>query len=113
MDGGDKYPAKVISDGVSIITLWQTPSKTPEPFDRKENVGLHHIALKVDTKEKLFDLYERVKQIDAVEIEFEPKEVKRFGWWYFRCYEPGEIRVEFTWHGTKLHEILMTVQLFS
>ena len=101
--GDEKYPAKFISDGESIITLWQIPSKgfwqKPTLFDRKKNVGLHHIALKVDTKEELYNLYEKVKQIDGAKIEFEPQEIPGFGWWHFMCYEPSGIRVEFTWHG--------------
>ena len=102
--GGDEnYPAKYISDGVSLLTLWQIPSRTPTSFDREENAGLHHIALKVDSKKKLYDLFERVQQIDGTEIEFEPQEVKGVGWWNFVCYEPGGIRVEFTWRGTPIN----------
>eukprot|EP01083_Nonionella_stella_P135695 412782_1 len=103
--GGDEsYPAKFISDGVSILTLWQIPNTKPVPFHRRENVGLHHIALRVESKETLFDLYERVKDINGTSIEFEPEEVKGFGWWHFMCYEPGGIRVEFTYHGTPVTE---------
>eukprot|EP01084_Bolivina_argentea_P037892 70068_1 len=99
----ESYPATFMSDGISIITLWQISNSKPVLFDRKQNIGLHHIALKVETKEKLYDLYERVKCIDGTKIEFEPEEVKGFGWWHFMCYEPGGIRIEFTWHGTPIN----------
>lgn len=98
--GGDKdYPSIFISDGECIITLWQIPNKPSVSFDRKTNVGLHHIALKIESKEKLFELHEKVKSIGDIKIEFEPQEIPGFGWWHFICYEPGGIRVEFTWHG--------------
>jgi catechol 2,3-dioxygenase-like lactoylglutathione lyase family enzyme len=39
------YPAVFVSDGHDIVTLWQveSPSKAI-PFDRRANVGLHHLA---------------------------------------------------------------------
>jgi catechol 2,3-dioxygenase-like lactoylglutathione lyase family enzyme len=43
------YPAIFVSDGSIMLTLWQAVN--PEqaiPFDRKNIVGLHHFALKVE-----------------------------------------------------------------
>ena len=99
--GGDEnYPSKFISDGTSIITLWQMAKDSDAvKFDRKSNVGLHHIALKVSSKDKLIKVYETVKALKGVSLEFEPKQVKGLPWWHFMCYEPCGIRVEFTWHG--------------
>lgn len=46
------YPAAFVSDGTLMLTLWQAvkPDEAT-PFDRKNNIGLHHFALKVDTPE--------------------------------------------------------------
>ena len=42
------YPASFVSDGNGIVTLWQVEdSEKCVPFDRRRNVGLHHLALKV------------------------------------------------------------------
>jgi len=41
-----EYPAVFLSDGSFILTLWQATAAPPAiPFDRKKNVGLHHLAL--------------------------------------------------------------------
>ena len=42
------YPAAFLSDGSTMITLWQ--AEDPEnavAFDRKNVIGLHHLALNV------------------------------------------------------------------
>lgn len=44
-----EYPAVFVSDGTTLITLWQ--AEDPEhavPFDRRRNVGLHHLAIAVN-----------------------------------------------------------------
>ncbi|MDB5789354.1 MAG: glyoxalase [Caballeronia mineralivorans] len=45
------YPAAFVSDGHIILTLWQVanPDRLVE-FDRKTNVGLHHLALRVGSR---------------------------------------------------------------
>ena len=94
------YPAKFLSDGTVILSLWQIDEKVNAvKFNRKENVGLHHVALKVASKEKLYEMYNIIKDLSDVTIEFEPQEIKGVGWWHCMCYEPNGIRVEFTWHG--------------
>ena len=43
------YPAVFVSDGTTMITLWQAADpETATHFDRKSVIGLHHFALKVD-----------------------------------------------------------------
>src|SRR3982074_1129977 len=40
------YPAVFVSDGHDIVTLWQVESPGKAiAFDRRANVGLHHLAL--------------------------------------------------------------------
>jgi catechol 2,3-dioxygenase-like lactoylglutathione lyase family enzyme len=42
------YPAVFVSDGSTMITLWQAADPAAAvPFDRKNVIGLHHLALKV------------------------------------------------------------------
>ena len=51
------YPAVFLSDGTSMITLWQAVDPaTAAPFNRKTNVGLHHFAFKVDSLDTLQSL---------------------------------------------------------
>jgi len=89
------YPAVFVSDGTLWITLWQAqdPSNAV-PFDRKNNIGLHHLALIVENHEALNALNERLQNTEDVEIEFTPQQlmgdVK-----HMMVYIPGGIRVEF------------------
>ena len=45
------YPRTAVSDGKLKITLWQIDHSNPvQGFDRRQNVGLHHLALHIDTE---------------------------------------------------------------
>lgn len=51
------YPAVFVSDGHVIVTLWQVTNQTNRvDFDRKTNVGLHHLALRVASEAALQQL---------------------------------------------------------
>src|SRR5258705_6532549 len=65
------YPASFVSDGNGIVTLWQV--EDPEkcvPFDRRRNVGLHHLALKVVDRNGLDALHAPVAAWPGTEIRF-------------------------------------------
>jgi catechol 2,3-dioxygenase-like lactoylglutathione lyase family enzyme len=47
----EDYPAIFVKDGAITLTLWKTQTEEPVQFNRKNNVGLHHLALRVETKE--------------------------------------------------------------
>ena len=48
------YPAVFMTDGTTMITLWQANDpETAVAFDRKNVIGLHHFALKVADGEAL------------------------------------------------------------
>ncbi len=67
------YPAVFLSDGNLMLTLWQaTDPDNAVPFDRKNVIGLHHLALTVDTG-SLDGLYERLQNAADVDIEFAPE----------------------------------------
>ena len=66
------YPAVFLSDGTTMLTLWQAEDPpTATPFDRRRNIGLHHFALKVDPA-ALPELHEKLVAHPDVEIEFAP-----------------------------------------
>ena len=68
----DDYPASFVIDGHTMVTLWQVADPAASaPFDRRVNVGLHHLALRVPT-ERLTALYEKLRAWPDVVVEFEP-----------------------------------------
>jgi lactoylglutathione lyase len=96
----DSYPRTAVSDGVVRLTLWQVdPSLNVEPFHRRKNVGLHHLALTVPSEGVLVDLAERVSAWPDVDIEFMPELVGDGPRKHMMFSEPGGIRLEFIWQG--------------
>ncbi len=89
------YPAVFVSDGTIMITLWQTtnPDKATT-FDRKNNVGLHHLALRVNTETLLMSLHKRLDKAENVEIEFKPEQLGIGTTTHMMCIIPGGIRLE-------------------
>lgn len=90
------YPAVFLSDGATMITLWQASDpRTAVPFDRKNVVGLHHLALAVDGDASLDALHERLESARRVDIEFAPEPLQGGPTRHMMCNIPGGIRVEF------------------
>ena len=90
------YPAVFLSDGVLMITLWQaTDPNTANTFDRKNNIGLHHLALTVNGPGELAKLHEKLKNTVGVTIEFAPEALGQGNTQHLMCTIPGGIRVEF------------------
>lgn len=94
----EDYPAIFVRDGALTLTLWKTQTEEPVQFDRKNNVGLHHLALRVETKESLHQILEVLKA-NQVEIEFEPTLIREGPSMHMMCYEPSGIRIEFYYPG--------------
>ncbi|MFY1667272.1 VOC family protein [Pseudomonas sp. Pseu.R1] len=92
-----EYPAAFVSDGSVTLTLWQVAEPTRAvAFDRRKNVGLHHLALAVPTHVALQDLFERVRDYPGVVVEFEPQPMRPGSdVLHFICAIPGGVRVEF------------------
>ncbi len=88
------YPAIFVSDGRLLITLWQTRTVSPAAFDRHANVGLHHLALEVETPAALDRLYQRLVEC-AVTMEFAPEYLRGGPARHMICHEPSGIRIEF------------------
>lgn len=90
------YPALFVSDGTITVTLWQSvDSANATPFDRKNNIGLHHLALRLNTEVSLESLYERLVESGNVDIEFKPEQLGSGATKHMMCIIPGGIRVEF------------------
>lgn len=90
------YPAVFLSDGSTMITLWQAINPaTATPFDRKNVVGLHHLALKVANAKVLDELHQRLAELEDVEIEFAPEPLGGGSTRHMMCAIPGGIRMEF------------------
>lgn len=90
------YPAVFVSDGTIMITLWQAVNpEQATPFDRKNVIGLHHFALKMESLTVLNELHQTLTQTPGVEIEFAPESLGGSPMHHMMCYIPGGIRMEF------------------
>ncbi|MEO0867776.1 MAG: VOC family protein [Cyanobacteria bacterium J06642_11] len=89
------YPAYFISDGTVMLTLWQaTHPESAIPFDRKNNIGLHHLALAVKDVDTLNTVYQVLLKTEDVEIEFAPEPLGNGPAQHLMAYMPGGIRLE-------------------
>jgi len=94
--GKPDYPAVFVSDGATMLTLWQLDSEGGTvSFNRRKNAGLHHFALKVGSIEALQALHARLVGNDAVEVEFAPEALGDSDLQHMMCFIPGGVRVEF------------------
>lgn len=90
------YPAVFLTDGTTMITLWQaTDPDTAVPFDRKSVIGLHHLALAVRGHQELDELHKRLEETPGVFIEFPPEPLLGGPTRHLMCEIPSRIRVEF------------------
>lgn len=96
--GVQSYPSIFLSDGSTMVTVWKANVSSPTPFDRTANVGLHHMAVKVPTRDALNQVYQIVSSIKDVKLEFAPRPVDGTNITHFMCYEPCGVRIEFAYH---------------
>lgn len=91
------YPAAFVSDGHTMVTLWQAADpSSATPFDRRANIGLHHLAFSVADETVLNTVFERVKAHPGVTIEFAPTSIfEGSAVRHFICAMPGGVRIEF------------------
>lgn len=92
----EEYPAIFVTNDEIMFTLWQT-SNISNAFDRHNNVGLHHVALAVESEEELSSLYNKLEKLPDVSIDFGPELLRGGPEKHMMCYEPSGIRVEFIW----------------
>jgi catechol 2,3-dioxygenase-like lactoylglutathione lyase family enzyme len=90
------YPAVFLSDGTTMITLWRAADpETAVSFDRRNVIGLHHLALTVENLDALETLHGDLQSTDDVVIEFAPEPLGGGPIQHMICAIPGGIRVEF------------------
>lgn len=90
------YPAVFVSNGFMKLTLWQ--AEEPESaiaFNRKKIVGLHHLAIALPSFEELDRLYEKIKNVANIEIEFSPELSGKGPHKHMIIHDPSGIRLEF------------------
>lgn len=96
----DAYPRNSITDGTLRLTLWQVDkSVSPRRFDRRLNIGLHHLALEVESEEELLRLADVVSAWPGVKVEFMPEFMGTGPRKHMMFAEPGGIRLELVWMG--------------
>jgi catechol 2,3-dioxygenase-like lactoylglutathione lyase family enzyme len=100
--GRPEYPAIYVSDGVAVLTLWRVENPaTCVEFNRRTNVGLHHLALRMPNREALDALHERVAAWPGVVMEFAPQPSGSGPKFHMMLREPGGNRIEFAWDPRK------------
>ena len=96
----DSYPRSAVSDGNIRLTLWEVDNMLDvNAFHFRQNVGLHHFALELETEAELNAIAERVQDFPGVSIEFMPELVGQGPRKHMIFNEPGGIRIEFIWPG--------------
>ncbi|WP_341710870.1 VOC family protein [Erythrobacter sp.] len=95
--GNPAYPSVFVSDGSTLLTLWQVEDPASAvAFDRRKNVGLHHLALGVADHEALDRVHERIAAHPGTVIEFAPGPMRPgSATSHLICLMPGGIRLEF------------------
>ncbi len=96
----DSYPRNSMTDGNLRLTLWQVDNSVPPTtFDRRHNIGLHHLALEVESEEELLRLADQVAAWPGVAVEFMPEPMGTGPRKHMMFAEPGGIRLELVWMG--------------
>lgn len=96
--GKPEYPSAFVSDGTSVLTLWQVEDpQSCVTFDRQKNVGLHHLALKVADEAALNALFDAVSVWPGVTVEFSPEPSGAGPKIHTMIRDPGGVRVEFAY----------------
>lgn len=95
VNGDPDYPAAFLDNGQAFITLWQIdePDDAPE-FDRKKYVGLHHIALDVDSFAALDNLHDQISRFPGARIEFAPEPAYGGPRKHMMVRDPSGLRIE-------------------
>lgn len=96
--GRPEYPAAFVSDGAGAVTLWEIQDRDGAvQFDRRRNIGLHHLAIRVASEAALADLFARASRWPGVEVEFAPQPSGRGPKIHCMIREPGGTRLELAW----------------
>lgn len=96
----ENYPRTTVTDGTARLTLWQADRSGPmTAFDRRANIGLHHVALSVPDEGTLRALFETAQNYAGVVVEFAPELMGAGPRLHTIFAEPGGLRIELVWAG--------------
>jgi catechol 2,3-dioxygenase-like lactoylglutathione lyase family enzyme len=95
--GVPAYPSIFVSDGIVLLTLWRAADpSTARAFDRRANIGLHHLSLAVADDAALEAAWEKVRAHPEVVVEAAPGPIHPgSATRHFLVFIPGGIRIEF------------------
>lgn len=95
--GVPAYPAVFVSDGAILLTLWRAADPlTARAFDRRANIGLHHLSLAVADDAALDTLWEKLSAHPQVVVDVAPCAIRPgSGTRHFLVFIPGGLRMEF------------------
>lgn len=92
----DEYPSVAVANDEILITLWRVANvDTAVGFDRRNNVGLHHLAFDVGSFEELDALHDLLSNTPGVVIEFSPEPLSGGPTRHMMIREPSGNRLEF------------------
>jgi len=91
------YPSIFVSDGAILLTLWRAADPlTARAFDRRANIGLHHLSLAVADDAALQAAWEAVTAHPEVVVDAAPGPIRPgSSTRHFLIFIPGGIRLEF------------------
>ena len=91
------YPSIFVSDGAILLTLWRAADPlTARAFDRRANIGLHHLSLSVPDDAALQAAWEAVTAHPEVVVDAAPGPIRPgSSTRHFLIFIPGGIRLEF------------------
>ncbi|MBB6123707.1 VOC family protein [Sphingobium subterraneum] len=95
--GVPSYPSIFVSDGAILLTLWRAADPlTARAFDRRANIGLHHLSLAVADDAALDRVWEKVRAYPEVVVDSPPGPIgPGSSTRHFLVFIPGGIRIEF------------------
>lgn len=95
--GGDPdYPSNFVTDGEAFLTLWQVEDPaTAVEFNRRGNVGLHHLAFTVKSLDALHALHATFLETEGVTVEFAPEFLGKGPTTHMMVRDPSGLRLEF------------------
>jgi len=89
-------PSIFVSDGKVLLTLWRAADPlTARAFDRRANIGLHHLSLAVADDQALDDAWQKVTAHSEVVVDIAPCPIQAGSKTrHFLIFIPGGIRLE-------------------
>ncbi len=95
--GVPAYPSIFVSDGAILLTLWRAADPlTARAFDRRTNIGLHHLSLAVADDAALEAAWAEISAHPGVVVDFAPGPMRPgSATRHFLVFIPGGIRIEF------------------